>query len=67
MMGFERLTPERRREISSRGGRAAHAVGKAHRFTVEEAREAGRKGGLASARRRAELAEGTMNPANVEE
>ena len=61
-MGFQDLPPKRRREISSQGGRAAH---NRHRFTVEEARKAGRKGGLASARRRAELAEGTMNPANV--
>lgn len=44
--GFASLTPERRREIASRGGAAAHAKGKAHEFTQEEARVAGRKGGL---------------------
>lgn len=45
--GFASISPERRREISSKGGKAAHAVGKAHRFTTEEAREAGKKGGVA--------------------
>lgn len=43
--GFLNLTPERRREIASRGGKAAHALGRAHRFTTEQAKEAGRKGG----------------------
>jgi general stress protein YciG len=39
------MTPERRKEIASKGGRAAHAQGRAHRFTHEEAKEAGKKGG----------------------
>lgn len=43
--GFATLTPERRREIASMGGKKAHQLGKAHRWTPEEAREAGRKGG----------------------
>lgn len=34
--------------IASKGGKAAHAKGSAHQFTSEEAREAGRKGGIAS-------------------
>jgi general stress protein YciG len=46
--GFAALTPEQRREIASKGGRAAQRKGKAHRWTAEEAAEAGRKGGLAS-------------------
>ena len=34
--------------IASKGGKAAHARGSAHQFTSEQAREAGRKGGMAS-------------------
>lgn len=33
--------------IASRGGKAAHAKGVAHQFNSDEAREAGRKGGMA--------------------
>ena len=43
--GFASMDPIRRREIASRGGRAAHKRGTAHEWTQEEAREAGRKGG----------------------
>lgn len=46
--GFASWTPEMRREVSARGGKAAHASGKAHEFTSEEAREAGRKAGIAT-------------------
>ena len=47
------MDPQRQREIASEGGRAAHEKGTAHEFTSEEAREAGRKGGMArSANRR---------------
>ena len=45
--GFAALDRERQREIARLGGRAAHAQGRAHEFTSEEAREAGRKGGEA--------------------
>lgn len=38
------LSPERRKEISSLGGKTAHAKGVAHRWTSDEAREAGKKG-----------------------
>lgn len=52
--GFAAISPERRAEISRKGGQAAHAKGTAHEFTTEEARSAGRKGGKAvHARRRA--------------
>ena len=37
-----------KREIARKGGIAAHRKGTAHKFTSEEAREAGRKGGMAS-------------------
>ena len=43
---------KRRREIASKGGKAAHALGIAHRWTPEEARLAGKKGGEASGRQR---------------
>ena len=48
----------KQREIASKGGKAAHQKGTAHEWTSEEARNAGRKGGLAShARRRERLAQ----------
>jgi general stress protein YciG len=47
--GFARLSPEERAAMSRKGGQTAHARGTAHQFTPEEARKAGRKGGLANA------------------
>ena len=47
--GLAAVDPDLRKEFSRRGGIAAHAAGTAHEFTSEEAREAGRKGGKASA------------------
>ena len=56
--GFASMDPQRQREIASEGGRAAHEKGTAHEFTSEEAREAGRKGGMArSANRRNAMAQ----------
>lgn len=46
--GFVSMTPERRREISSMGGKASHALGTGHEWDKEAARVAGRLGGLAS-------------------
>ncbi len=43
--GFAGMSPEKRKKIASKGGRAAHRKGTAHEFTSEEAKEAGRKGG----------------------
>lgn len=43
--GFAAMNPEEHRKIASMGGIAAHKKGTAHKFTPEEAREAGRKGG----------------------
>jgi general stress protein YciG len=45
----------RRQEIASRGGRSAHAKGKAHRFTPDEARQAGLKGGASVSKDRAHM------------
>jgi general stress protein YciG len=38
---------DRVKEIASKGGKAAHAAGTAHQFSSDEARTAGRKGGMA--------------------
>jgi uncharacterized protein len=43
--GFASMSPERQKEIARSGGRAAHEKGKAHRFSSDEARAAGKKGG----------------------
>ncbi len=43
--GFASMAVEKQREIARKGGRAAHEKGKAHEFTTDEARQAGRKGG----------------------
>ena len=42
----------KRCEIASKGGKAAHEKGTAHEWTSDEARVAGRRGGMASHRRR---------------
>jgi general stress protein YciG len=41
--GFAAMDRTLLSEISSKGGKAAHAAGTAHEFTAEEARVAGRK------------------------
>lgn len=61
--GFASMDAERQRAIASAGGRAAHRSGNAHEFNAEEAREAGRRGGLArsasrQASRSVQLADG---------
>ena len=53
--GFASMDRVKQKEIASKGGKAAHQKGTAHEWTSEEAREAGRKGGMASHRRRREL------------
>ena len=45
--GFAALSKERRKEISSKGGKVAHERGTAHEFTSSEAQVAGKKGGVA--------------------
>jgi general stress protein YciG len=52
--GFASMDRGKQREIASKGGKAAHQKGTAHEWTSEEAREAGRKGGMASHRRKQE-------------
>ena len=46
--GFASMSPDKQREIASKGGRAAHEKGTAHEWTADEARSAGRKGGQVS-------------------
>lgn len=50
--GFAALSREQIQEISRMGGKAAHAAGTAHEFSVEEARAAGSKGGKATHKKR---------------
>ena len=52
--GFGSLSKARQRVIAQQGGRAAHEAGTGHEWTTQTAREAGRKGGLASAKARAQ-------------
>ena len=58
--GFASMSPEKQREIASKGGRAAHQKGTAHEWTSEEARSAGRKGGQISRGGRGRLVDGPM-------
>jgi uncharacterized protein len=53
------MSPEKQREIASKGGRAAHQKGTAHEWSSDEAREAGRKGGMASRGGRGKLPMGS--------
>jgi general stress protein YciG len=55
-MSFQHLSPERKREISSMGGKAAHSKGRAHEFTKEQALEAGRLGGISVSQNREHMA-----------
>ena len=45
--GFAAMDRDRVKSIASKGGRAAHAAGTAHQFSSDEARVAGKKGGMA--------------------
>ena len=54
--GFASMDRNKQREIASKGGKAAHAKGTAHEFDSGEAREAGRKGGVAVSRNREHMA-----------
>jgi general stress protein YciG len=60
--GFASMDPEKQREIARKGGRAAHEKGTAHEWTSDEARTAGRKGGLVSHQRRRERRSSADSP-----
>ncbi len=49
--GLAAMSPERRKEIASKGGRTSQARGTAHQWTPEEASAAGKKGSARYARR----------------
>ena len=55
--GFGAMDPEKQKEIAQRGGKAAHAKGVAHKYSVDEARSAGRKGGQAISANRAHMSQ----------
>jgi hypothetical protein len=59
------MSPEKQREIASKGGRAAHQKGTAHEWSSDEAREAGRKGGMASRGGRGKLPLGSTPVSSV--
>ena len=63
--GFASMDRNKQREIASKGGKAAHQTGTAHEWTSEEAREAGRKGGMASHRRKQEQQGGVQSSADM--
>jgi general stress protein YciG len=54
--GFASMEADRQREIARKGGKAAHAQGRAHEFTADEARVAGRLGGERVSRDREHMA-----------
>ncbi|HEX5323148.1 MAG TPA: KGG domain-containing protein [Capsulimonadaceae bacterium] len=54
--GFASMDEARKREIASKGGKAAHQKGTAHEFDSREAREAGRKGGETVSQNREHMA-----------
>ena len=64
--GFASMSPEKQREIASKGGRAAHQKGTAHEWTSDEARSAGRKGGQISRGGRGRLVEGPAGDSQSE-
>lgn len=45
-MTFKDLPKDKMQALASMGGKVAHASGNAHEFTSEEAKEAGKLGGL---------------------
>lgn len=59
--GFAAMDPEKRAEIAKRGGQRAHELGRAHRFTTDEARAAGQKSKRGPSRRPAPPVEPVAN------
>src|SRR5260370_33672156 len=54
--GFASMDTNKQREVASKGGLAAHAQGRAHEFSTDEAKLAGRKGGEVVSRDRSHMA-----------
>ena len=61
--GFAAMDAKRQREIASLGGQTAHRLGKAHRFSVEEARAAGAAGHRMRKQQQEKAAGGSMSAA----
>lgn len=61
--GFAAMDPKLVSEISRKGGKAAHSAGTAHEFSSDEARAAGRKGGLATHAKRGRAGDAGDKPA----
>lgn len=61
--GFASMEPARQREIASKGGKTAHAMGRAHQYGAGcEVADAGRKGGVKGGAKRRALKMG-LDPA----
>jgi general stress protein YciG len=59
--GFASMSLEKKRSISIQGGKAVHLQGTAHKWTSEEVRIAGQKGGKVSRRRPKKTAQDTTH------
>ena len=57
--GFALLDPEKMKQVAALGGRTAHAAGRAHQFSREEARAAARRSVEVRTRRAAETRPGS--------
>jgi general stress protein YciG len=55
--GFAGMSDDKVKEIASKGGKTAHENGTAHQFTTDEARKAGKKGGLSVSQDRQHMSE----------
>ncbi len=55
--GFASMSRDKQQAIARKGGQTAHQRGKAHEFTSEEARAAGRKGGQSVSADRARMSQ----------
>lgn len=53
--GFASMSKDKQKAIASKGGRAAHKKGTAHKWTSAEARVAGQKGGRARQKKQLNL------------
>ncbi|MES2626625.1 MAG: KGG domain-containing protein [Pseudomonadota bacterium] len=62
--GFASMDEKKQKEIASKGGKASHAKGTGHEFSSSEAVEAGRKGGLVTQERRANMNNNAANNTN---
>lgn len=50
--GFGSMDPAKQKEIASKGGKAAHAIGAAYEWNAVTGKAAGRKGGLSPKRKK---------------